>query len=95
MLERARMDTELQPSVENRLARYARAINDDQIEAGPDFIVEQARYRAIPQRTISAVCRCRCHDRLHVAGENGRAQFEERIVVIDGRRVDTRMAIPL
>jgi anthranilate 1,2-dioxygenase small subunit len=34
-------------------------------------------------------------DRIRLAGENGLAQFEERLVVIDSRRVDTLMAIPL
>ncbi len=94
-LERARVDIELQSSVENLLARYAHAIGDDQIEAVPDFCVEHARYRSLPLRTISAVCRCRCHDRLYVAGENGRAQLEERIMVSDSRGVDTLIAIPL
>ncbi len=37
----------------------------------------------------------RCLDRIRLAGEQGLAQFEERVVVIDSRRVDTLMAIPL
>jgi hypothetical protein len=37
----------------------------------------------------------RCLDRIRLAGEAGLAQFEERVVVIDSRRVDTLMAIPL
>jgi anthranilate 1,2-dioxygenase small subunit/terephthalate 1,2-dioxygenase oxygenase component beta subunit len=158
------VDIELQLTVENLLARYAHAIDDDQLEAWPDFFVEQARYRittadnherglplslvyadsramlrdrvnalrhanvyeaqryrhlissvlaehidAHTARAVSAfqVVRImhtgetmlfasgRCLDRIRLAGEQGMAQFEERIVVIDSRRVDTLMAIPL
>jgi len=158
------MDSELQFTVENLLARYAHAIDDDRLEAWPDFFVEHARYRittaenherglplslvyadsramlrdrvsalrhanvyeaqrlrhcvsavmvgridAHTARAVSAfqVVRImhsgesmlfasgRCLDRIRIAGEAGLAQFEERIVVIDSRRVDTLMAIPL
>ena len=40
----------------------------------------------------------RCIDRIRLAGlagDIGLAQFEERVVVLDSRRVDTLMAIPL
>ena len=40
-----RMDIELQFTVENLLARYAHAIDDDRLEVWPDFFVEHARYR--------------------------------------------------
>jgi 3-phenylpropionate/cinnamic acid dioxygenase small subunit len=158
------MDIELQLTVENLLARYVHAIDNDQLEAWPDFFVEQARYRittaenqerGLPlslvyadsramlrdrvnalrhanvyeaqryRHTISSVLveRIDMHaaravsafqvvrimhsgetmlfasgrylDRIRIAGEAGIAQFEERIVVIDSRRVDTLMAIPL
>lgn len=158
------MDIELQLTVENLLARYAHAIDDDRLEIWPDFFVEHARYRittaenherglplslvyadsramlrdrvnalrhanvyeaqryrhvissvlveridAHTARAVSAfqVVRImhsgetmlfasgRCLDRIRLAGEQGLAQFEERIVVIDSRRVDTLMAIPL
>ncbi len=163
-MSEARVDIELQLTVENLLARYAHAIDDDQLEAWPDFFVEHARYRittaenherglplslvyadsramlrdrvnalrhanvyeaqryrhlissvlverinAHTARAVSAfqVVRImhsgetmlfatgRCLDRIRIAGEAGLAQFEERIVVIDSRRVDTLMAIPL
>jgi 3-phenylpropionate/cinnamic acid dioxygenase small subunit len=159
-----RMDIELQFTVENLLARYAHAIDDDRLEMWPDLFVEHARYRIttaenherglplslvyadsramlrdrvsalrhanvyeaqryrhcvsavlverIDARTVRAVSSFqvvrimhsgetllfasgRCLDRIRLAGEAGLAQFEERIVVIDSRRVDTLMAIPL
>ena len=34
-------------------------------------------------------------DRIRIAGEAGRPQFEERTVVLDSRAVDTLLAIPL
>jgi 3-phenylpropionate/cinnamic acid dioxygenase small subunit len=158
------VDIELQLTVENLLARYAHAIDDDRLETWPDFFVEDACYRIttadnherglplsliyadsramlrdrvsalrhanvyeaqryrhsissvlvdrIDARTARAVSAFqvvrimhsgetllfasgRCLDRIQLAGEQGLAQFEERIVVIDSRRVDTLMAIPL
>jgi anthranilate 1,2-dioxygenase small subunit len=163
-MNEARVDIELQLKIENLLARYAHAIDDDQLEAWPDFFVEQGRYRittaenheqgmplslmyadsramlrdrvnalrhanvyeaqryrhlissvlvdridAHTARAVSAFQVVRimhsgetmlfasgCYlDRVRLAGEKGLAQFEERIVVIDSRRVDTLMAIPL
>jgi 3-phenylpropionate/cinnamic acid dioxygenase small subunit len=160
------MDIELQLAVENLLARYAHAIDDDRLEAWPDFFVEHARYRittaenherGLPLSLVYADSRAmlrdrvsalrhanvyeaqryrhcvsavmaeridahtaravssfqvvrimhsgesmlfasgRCLDRIRLAGQNegGLAQFEERIAIIDSRRVDTLMAIPL
>lgn len=158
------MDIELQLTVENLLARYVHAIDDDHLEAWPDLFVEQGCYRVttaenhergLPLSLIYADSRAmlrdrvsalrhanvyeaqryrhsvsavivervdahtagavsafqvvrimhsgetllfasgRCLDRIRLAGEQGLAQFEERIVVIDSRRVDTLMAIPL
>ena len=37
----------------------------------------------------------RCLDRVRIEGEGGRAQFEERVVVLDSRAIDTLLAIPL
>jgi anthranilate 1,2-dioxygenase small subunit len=34
-------------------------------------------------------------DRIRLAGERGAPQFEERVVVLDSRQVDTLLAIPL
>ncbi len=158
------MDIALQLTVENLLARYTHAIDDDQLEAWPDFFVEGARYhittaenheRGLPLSLVHADSRAmlrdrvnalrhanvyeaqryrhvfsavlveridmqtvravssfqvvrimhsgeatlfasgRCIDRIHLAGENGQAQFEERLVILDSRRVDTLLAIPL
>ncbi len=158
------MDIELQFTVENLLARYVHALDDDRLELWPDFFVEHARYRittaenherGLPLSLVYADSRAmlrdrvsalrhanvyeaqryrhsvsavlveridthtaraqsafqvvrimhsgesllfasgRCLDRIRIAGEQGLAQFEERIVVIDSRRVDTLMAIPL
>lgn len=158
------MDIALQLTVENLLARYAHAIDDDHLEAWPEFFVEQALYRittaenherGLPLSLVYADSRAmlrdrvnalrhanvyeaqryrhivsavlveridaytaravssfqvvrimysgetmlfasgRCIDRIRLAGDVGLAQFEERIVVLDSRRVDTLMAIPL
>jgi anthranilate 1,2-dioxygenase small subunit/terephthalate 1,2-dioxygenase oxygenase component beta subunit len=34
-------------------------------------------------------------DRIRLAGERGEPQFEERLVVLDSRQIDTLLAIPL
>ena len=41
------MDVELQLAVENLLARYVHAIDDDRLEEWPAFFVEEGRYRII------------------------------------------------
>lgn len=161
------MDIELQLTVENLLARYAHAIDDDHLEAWPDFFVEAARYRittaenhqrGLPLSLVYADSRAmlrdrvnalrhanvyeaqryrhqissvlveridahtarsvssfqvvrtmhsgesmlfaggRCLDRIRLStgtDKSGMPLFEERVVVIDSRRVDTLMAIPL
>jgi anthranilate 1,2-dioxygenase small subunit/terephthalate 1,2-dioxygenase oxygenase component beta subunit len=158
------MDIELQLTVENLLARYVHAIDDDRLEAWPDFFVEHGCYRittadnherGLPLPLMYADSRAMLHDRVNalrhanvyeaqryrhgvgsvlveridahtaravsafqvvrimhsgetalfasgryvdrirLAGDNGLAQFEERIAIIDSRRVDTLMAIPL
>jgi hypothetical protein len=37
----------------------------------------------------------RCLDRVRIEGEGGRAQLEERFVVLDSPAIDTLLAIPL
>ncbi len=160
----ASVDIELQLTVENLLARYVHAIDDDRLEAWPDFFIEQARYRittaenharGLPLSLVFADSRAmlrdrvsalrhanvyeaqryrhsvsavlaervdadtaravssfqvarimhdgetllfatgRCLDRIRLVGEQGPPQFEERVVVLDSRRVDTLLAIPL
>ncbi|HKW36375.1 MAG TPA: aromatic-ring-hydroxylating dioxygenase subunit beta [Burkholderiales bacterium] len=39
------MDVELQLLVDNLLARYVHALDDDRLEEWPDFFVEEGRYR--------------------------------------------------
>src|SRR5258708_34233830 len=39
------MNIELKLKVEDLNARYAQAIDDDKLEAWPDFFIEQGRYR--------------------------------------------------
>ena len=158
------MDIELQLMVENLLARYVHALDDDRLEAWPDFFVERGRYRIttaenfereLPLPIIYADSRAMLRDRVNALrhaniyeaqryrhnvsatlvtridanavravsnfqvvrimvggetmlfatgryldrivlnGEGGQAQFEEKIVVLDSRRVDTLLAIPL
>jgi len=156
------VDVGLQLAVENLLARYAHALDDDRLEEWPDFFVEQGRYRIttaenharnLPLPIIYADSRAMLRDRVsalrhaniyeaqryrHIVssvlverldpqtvraasnfqvtrimrtGEStlfasGRyldrirmdpagARFEERIVVLDSRAVDTLLAIPI
>lgn len=156
------VDLELQLVVENLLARYVHALDDDRLEEWPDFFVEDGRYRIttaenferrLPLSIIYADSRAMLRDRvsalrhaniyeaqryrhgvssvlvervdartasatsnfqvvrimhtgestLFVSGRyldrirlNGKApQFEERIVVLDSRSVDTLLAIPI
>jgi anthranilate 1,2-dioxygenase small subunit len=156
------VDLELQLSVENLLARYVHALDDDRLEEWPDFFVENGRYRIttaenfesklplpiiyadsramlrdrvsalrhaniyeaqryrhavssvlvdrIDARTASAASNFqvvrvmhtgesmlfasgRYLDRIRLSGDA--PQFEERIVVLDSRSVDTLLAIPI
>ena len=156
------MDIELQLTVENLLARYAHAIDDDRLEEWPEFFVERGRYRittaenlerGLPLSVVYADSRAMLRDRVsalrhaniyeaqryrhmissivveridarsaravsnfHVVRvmhtgesmlfatgryldrivlEDGQAQFEERVVVLDSRAIDTLLAIPL
>ncbi|HEX9193465.1 MAG TPA: aromatic-ring-hydroxylating dioxygenase subunit beta [Burkholderiales bacterium] len=158
------MDIELQLTVENLLARYVHAIDDDRLEQWPGFFVEKGRYlvttaenreRNLPLPIIYADSRAmlrdrvaalrhaniyeaqryrhtvsstlverfdeytvratsnfqvvrvmhtgesvlfasgRYLDRIRVSGEGGLAQFEEKVVVLDSRAIDTLLAIPL
>jgi anthranilate 1,2-dioxygenase small subunit len=156
------MDVELQLAVENLLARYVHALDDDRLEDWPEFFAEDGRYRIttaenferkLPLPIIYADSRAMLRDRIsalrhaniyeaqryrhlvssvlierlepgvvraasnfHVvrimhSGESalfasGRyldrirldasgARFEERIVVLDSRAVDTLLAIPI
>ena len=156
------MDIELQLAVENLLARYVHALDDDRLEDWPGFFVEQGRYRIttaenherkLPLSIIYADSRAMLRDRVSAlrhaniyeaqryrhavsstlveridaqtvsaisnfqvvrimhTGEslvfasgryldrvrlNGKEpQFEEKVVVLDSRSVDTLLAIPL
>ena len=158
------MDVELQLVVENLLARYVHAIDDDRLEEWPGFFVEKGRYRittaenyerGLPLSIIYADSRAmladrvsalrhaniyeaqryrhavsstlvervnadtaransnfhivrimhtgesmlfasgRYLDRIRLNGEGGEAMFEERIVVLDSRAIDTLLAIPI
>jgi 3-phenylpropionate/cinnamic acid dioxygenase small subunit len=156
------MDIELQLTVENLLARYVHALDDDRLEDWPGFFVEQGRYRIttaenherklplpiiyadsramlrdrvsalrhaniyeaqryrhavsstlverIDAQTVSAISKFQVVRIMHT-GEalvfasgryldrgrlNGKEpQFEEKVVVLDSRSVDTLLAIPL
>lgn len=158
------MDIDLQLTVENLLARYAHAIDDDRLEEWPAFFTEDGSYRIVTAENLSrnlplpivyadsrAMLRDRVAalrnaniyeaqryrhavtstlveridartaratsnfqvvrimhsgesmlfasgryvDRIKLNGEVGKAQFEERIVVLDSRAIDTLLAIPL
>ena len=156
------MDIELQLAVENLLARYVHALDDDRLEEWPDFFLEEGHYRIttsenferkLPLAIIYAGSRAMLRDRVSAlrhaniyeaqryrhsvsavlveridartvratsnfqvvrimrTGEstlfasgryldrirlNAKApQFEEKIVVLDSRSVDTLLAIPL
>src|SRR5467141_2185959 len=67
------MNIELKLKVEDLNARYAQAIDDDKLEAWPDFFVEQGRYRittaenverGLPLGMIYATSRAMLRDRV-------------------------------
>src|SRR5215831_8281663 len=67
------MDIELQLAVENLLARYAHALDDDRLEEWPDFFVETGCYRVttaenhargLPVSLIYAESRAMLRDRV-------------------------------
>src|SRR5436189_4168182 len=156
------VDVELQLIVENLLARYVHALDDDRLEEWPEFFVEQGRYRIttaenfernLPLPIIYADSRAMLADRVsalrhaniyeaqryrhtvsstlieRIDGNTARAtsnfqvvrimhtgdsmlfaggryldrirldgkdsRFEEKIVVLDSRSIDTLLAIPL
>ena len=159
------IDTASQRAIEDLLAHYVHAIDDDRLEEWPDFFTEQGRYRittaenhraGLPLCIVQADSRAMMRDRiaalrhaniyeaqgyrhtvsatlskalsanvfeaisnftvvrimhdgasmLFASGRyidriviEGRldhaAQFEDRLVVIDSRRIDTLLAIPL
>ena len=66
--------------------------------------IDSARVRAISNFMVVRIMRDgesslfasgRYMDRILLAGEHGLPQFEERVVVLDSRAVDTLLAIPL
>ena len=156
------MDIELQLTVENLLARYVHALDDDRLEEWPELFVEEGRYRIttaenferkLPLSIIYADSRAMLRDRVSAlrhaniyeaqryrhgvssvlveridartaratsnfqvvrimhTGESilfasGRyldriridgatSRFEEKIVVLDSRAIDTLLAIPI
>jgi len=156
------VDVELQLAVENLLARYVHALDDDRLEDWPEFFLENGRYRIttaenferkLPLPIIYADSRAMLRDRISAlrhaniyeaqryrhavssvlvervdpevvraisnfqvvrvmhTGEStlfasGRyldrirfdvagARFEEKVVVLDSRAVDTLLAIPI
>jgi 3-phenylpropionate/cinnamic acid dioxygenase small subunit len=158
------MDAALQLAVENLLARYVHAIDDDRLENWPGFFTENGRYRittaenherGLPLSIIYADSRAmladrvsalrhaniyeaqryrhtvsstlvervdadtaratsnfqvvrimhtgesilfasgRYLDRILLKGEGGETMFEERVVVLDSRAIDTLLAIPI
>ena len=157
-------DIELRFSIDNLLARYAHAIDDDRLEEWPGFFVEQGIYRIVTAENLErglplpimlaesrAMLRDRVNslrraniyeaqryrhslsativdridsvsvratsnfivvrimrtgesslfasgkylDRILLKGDAGQPQFEERVVVLDSRAVDTLLAIPI
>jgi anthranilate 1,2-dioxygenase small subunit len=64
-------------------ARTARAVSNFQVvrvmQTGESLLFATGRYL----------------DRVRIEGEGGRAQLEERVVVLDSRAIDTLLAIPL
>ncbi len=158
------MDAVLQLAVENLLARYVHAIDDDRLEDWPGFFAETCLYRittaenlerglplsiiygdsrAMLADRVSALRHANIYeaqryrhtvsstlvervdantarassnfqvvrimhtgesmlfasgrylDRIRMKGDGGELQFEERVVVLDSRSVDTLLAIPL
>src|SRR5947208_15506000 len=68
------MSIDLQLKVQNLNARYGAAIDDDKLEAWPDFFIEDGRYRVttaenfargLPLGMIYATSRAMLRDRVH------------------------------
>jgi 3-phenylpropionate/cinnamic acid dioxygenase small subunit len=68
------MNPELQLTIQNLNARYGAAIDDDKLEAWPDFFTEDGRYRVttaenfargLPLGMIYATSRAMLRDRVH------------------------------
>ena len=69
--------------VERIDARSAKAVSNFQV----------VRIMQTGESTLFATGRCL--DRVLLAGDGGLAQFEERVIVLDSRAIDTLLAIPL
>lgn len=160
----AQPDVALKLAVEDLLGRYVHALDDDRLEAWPDFFVADGRYRittaenlerglplsivyaesrammrdrvtalrhanvyepqryrhlvssTLIERLDRATVRAESHlltvrimhsgesmlfasgrylDRIRFAGDGAPPLFEEKVVVLDSRQVDTLLAIPL
>src|SRR6266542_888588 len=74
------MNIDFKLKVEDLNARYAQAIDDDKLEAWPDFFIEHGRYRVttaenfergLPLAMIYATSRAMLRDRVRTLGEDG------------------------
>src|SRR3974390_36893 len=99
-----RMDIELQLAVENLLARYAHALDDDRLEEWPEFFAENGRYRittvenferGLPLSIIYADSRAMLRDRvsaLRHANIYGAQRYRHAVSAVLVERVDARTA---
>lgn len=79
--------------------RYRHAVSSILVEP-VDRSVVQSRSTFMVVRTMQngdamIFATGRYHDRIRLHGEGGEPQFEERVVILDSRVIDTLLAIPL
>lgn len=79
--------------------RYRHVVSSvliDQIDAGSAKVASNFQVVRVMQTGESLLFATgRYLDRVRLEGEGGRPQFEERVVVLDSRAIDTLLAIPL
>ena len=78
-------------AAEQVLATLVDRIDSARVRSASNFIV--VRIMRTGESTLFASGRYL--DRILLKGDNGQPQFEERVVVLDSRAVDTLLAIPL
>src|SRR6266513_345816 len=95
-------DLALRLAIGDLNAAYADCIDDDRLEDWPDFFVENCRYLITDRQSHEAGLRHgdsqlfatgRYLDKIAVAEVPFR--FVERLVILDSRKVDTLLVLPL
>ena len=77
------IDTALRKRLDDLQSDYAHTIDDGELEAWPKFFIEDAGYKIMTREP-------------HEAGlPMGVLKFEERLAIIESRRIDVLLVFPL